>query len=88
MIFNPVMVKTGGKEIKEVRVKRSGYEVDWTITIGGVKQTLTGDENVFAYEEGQKIDVPMYKSAKVTVVNGQVLLELTGKAEDPDLGPG
>ena len=78
MIANPVSVGKGGAEITQVKVVRTGYETDWPITIGGAEHKLTKGEETLQYQEGQKIDIPMYKSAKVTVGGGQILLELTG----------
>ena len=78
MIANPVSVGKGGAEITQVKVVRTGYETDWPITIDDVEHKLTKGEETLRYHEGQKIDIPMYKSAKVTVGGGQILLELTG----------
>lgn len=79
MILN--VTQADGAELTEVRVKRTGYEIDWEITIGGVKHTLTKAETVLPYQEDQKIEVPKNAdSTSVTVSGKQILLELEGGA--------
>ena len=81
MIANPVSVGKGGAEITQVKVVRTGYETDWTITIGGAEHMLTKGEETLPYQEGQKIDLKgTAKTTALTVGGGQILLELGGGA--------